>query len=101
MFKGEWAFEKDKKGHLTIGAGIAAALLLLSMSFIEIMIGVVMVALAKEFYDNFHPEIHTVSFADFVYTVVGGLIGVGLGSFVGGWPVLIIAIVAFLITQKQ
>lgn len=63
----------DKALHVIAGVVIFAA-----FHWIGDMLALFMVALiaaTKEAYDMAHPETHTAEFGDFVYTILGGLLG--------------------------
>ena len=63
----------DKALHVIAGVAIYAV-----FHFAGDMLALFMVALiaaTKEAYDLQHPDRHTAEFGDFVYTVLGGLLG--------------------------
>lgn len=63
----------DKALHV-----IAGIVLFIAFHFLGDLFALFMVALiaaAKEAYDWQHPDRHTAEFGDFVYTIIGGLLG--------------------------
>jgi|AntRauTorckE6833_2_1112554.scaffolds.fasta_scaffold04291_2 hypothetical protein len=65
--------QKDKKSHLIAGLLIG---LILNFWF------AVLAGACKEVYDYFHPEKHTVELADFIFTVIGGIISAIIKSVI-------------------
>jgi len=67
------AFEKDKIGHFVVGVGVGA----LTTFKTDFNTGVAVscgLGAAKELYDHAHPKTHSVEFADFAATCIGGII---------------------------
>lgn len=56
----------DKAEHFILGA-------LVALCPIYPLIAVIIVAVGKEIYDHFHPDVHTCDAMDAIATIVGGL----------------------------
>lgn len=65
--------QKDKKLHLIAGLIIFFSLLVFGK--IPALIGAGLGGILKEVYDYFNQDKHTVDFYDFVFTLLGGVIG--------------------------
>lgn len=63
----------DKALHVIAGVCIFAAFHWLGDLFALFMVA--LIGAAKEAYDLQHPDNHTAEFGDFVFTVLGGLLG--------------------------
>lgn len=65
--------QKDKKLHLMAGFSIFFSLVLFGKVFA--LVGAGLAGLGKELYDYKHKDKHTVDFYDFLFTLIGGIIG--------------------------
>jgi len=62
----------DKQAHALGGAVIVQSMILASQSMTQALIACVLLALAKEIYDAYHPATHTKDAWDFLATCAGG-----------------------------
>lgn len=76
-----WTGE-DKKLHFIAGAAVAGVASLVAAQVLKptaaAVVGLVVcvvVAVAKEVYDHFHPDVHTASWQDAAVTAIGGIAG--------------------------
>lgn len=72
MFK----IEPDKLGHLVLGFLVTSPVTPLGI-LISLLV-VLAVGIGKEIYDAFNPQKHFVEFLDIVYTLIGGLLAIGV-----------------------
>ena len=63
----------DKALHVIAGVAIFALFHFVGDLFALFMVA--LIAAMKEAYDFKHPETHTAEFGDFMYTILGGLLG--------------------------
>ena len=75
----------DKLLHFLVGGVIAGVIYALFLNHWLALLATVVAGLAKEIYDYFHPDQHTVELLDVVATVVGAvpvLLAVGIQYFI-------------------
>ena len=75
----------DKALHFGITAAGVGACAAITGKTRVCMVGGVLVAVAKEVYDNQHKDIHTPSAKDFVAGSVGAIVGAYAGESLRGW----------------
>ena len=75
----------DKALHFGITAAGVGACATITGKTRVCMVGGVLVAVAKEVYDNQHKDIHTPSAKDFVAGSVGAIVGAYAGEGLRGW----------------
>jgi hypothetical protein len=72
----------DKVLHTSVGAGIGAAVSLLTGDFLLGVAVVNVAAWGKEWYDQRNPARHTPDPWDAVWTVIGGAVGAGPAAYI-------------------